>query len=243
MANLIYLLIGSVFGSFCTVVGYRIPLKQSIASPRSHCSSCGKTLQAMDLIPVFSYLFRRGKCHYCHSRIQPIHFWIELFAAFAFYYSLQQVSFPPLVLLVFFFFAFILSVSDYLYFLLPNLLLFFFLLSLTILKFYYSLGDPLIDLLSASLLFLFCYLLFKIFPHSFGGGDIKLLVLLTWIFGFSISLVSLFIASVTALLFIMGISIKRNKLWADPIPFAPFIFLGYTIGLLFPDIQSLYFYF
>ncbi len=65
---LLYLfLVGSVFGSFYNVVGMRVPVGESIVHPRSHCSSCKRSLTATDLVPVFSYLFLKGKCRGCET--------------------------------------------------------------------------------------------------------------------------------------------------------------------------------
>lgn len=60
---------GLCWGSFLNVWIFRIPEKRSIANGRSACMSCGHTLNALDLIPLFSYLFLRGKCRYCKSKI------------------------------------------------------------------------------------------------------------------------------------------------------------------------------
>ena len=60
---------GLIIGSFLNVCIYRIPKKQSIVSPPSHCTGCDTRLKALDLIPVFSWIFLRGKCRYCGARV------------------------------------------------------------------------------------------------------------------------------------------------------------------------------
>lgn len=62
-------LFGIVIGSFLNVCILRIPLKESIAKDRSHCMSCGYQLKWYDLIPLFSYIFLRGKCRKCKAHI------------------------------------------------------------------------------------------------------------------------------------------------------------------------------
>lgn len=62
-------LFGIVIGSFLNVCILRIPNKESVAKDRSHCMSCGYQLAWYDLIPLFSYLFLRGKCRKCGSHI------------------------------------------------------------------------------------------------------------------------------------------------------------------------------
>jgi leader peptidase (prepilin peptidase)/N-methyltransferase len=60
---------GTYIGSFLNVIIIRTPLKESFVSGRSHCMTCGKTLKWYHLVPVFSWLFLRGKCGYCKSKI------------------------------------------------------------------------------------------------------------------------------------------------------------------------------
>lgn len=64
-------LFGLAIGSFLNVCIYRIPEKQSISFPPSHCMSCGHKLSVMDLFPLFSYIFLGGKCRYCKEKISP----------------------------------------------------------------------------------------------------------------------------------------------------------------------------
>ena len=74
----IIFIFGLLIGSFLNVCIYRIPLEQSIVSPPSHCPNCETRLKPFDLIPLFSYLIFRGKCHYCSLKISPRYFLVEL---------------------------------------------------------------------------------------------------------------------------------------------------------------------
>lgn len=60
---------GIVIGSFLNVCIYRIPQKEDIVRESSHCMSCGHRLKWYDLVPLFSYLFLKGKCRYCGSKL------------------------------------------------------------------------------------------------------------------------------------------------------------------------------
>ena len=62
---------GLAFGSFMGVVVHRVPKKESIVRPRSRCPNCGHQLAALDNIPVFSWLARKGRCRYCGAKISP----------------------------------------------------------------------------------------------------------------------------------------------------------------------------
>ena len=62
-------LFGIVVGSFLNVCIYRLPEGESIVKVPSHCMSCGAQLRWFDLVPLFSWLFLRGKCRRCKAAI------------------------------------------------------------------------------------------------------------------------------------------------------------------------------
>ena len=62
-------LIGVCVGSFLNVLIDRLPKKQKLVKSRSICPLCKKTLRAIDLVPILSFLLLRGKCRYCKKKI------------------------------------------------------------------------------------------------------------------------------------------------------------------------------
>ncbi len=62
-------LVGLCIGSFLNVVIYRLEKEESVAKGRSYCPYCKHQLIWLDLVPVFSFLFLRGKCRYCGEKI------------------------------------------------------------------------------------------------------------------------------------------------------------------------------
>jgi len=66
---LVFTLLGLFVGSFLNVCIDRLPRGQSIIHPRSHCAACNRKLGNLDLIPLFSYLWLRGRCRYCRAHI------------------------------------------------------------------------------------------------------------------------------------------------------------------------------
>ena len=74
-------LLGLVFGSFCNAWAWRLAHGESIAHGRSHCAVCGHPLAARDLVPLFSWLFLRGRCRYCGAPISPRYPAVELVSA------------------------------------------------------------------------------------------------------------------------------------------------------------------
>ena len=66
---IIIFLFGIVIGSFVNVLIYRLPKNENIVVVNSHCMSCGHQLKWYDLVPLFSWIFLRGKCRYCKEKI------------------------------------------------------------------------------------------------------------------------------------------------------------------------------
>lgn len=75
---------GTLIGSFLNVVIWRLPREEKISRGLSRCPSCGHELGPLDLIPVISYLFSRGRCRYCAAKISPRYPIIEIITAILF---------------------------------------------------------------------------------------------------------------------------------------------------------------
>ena len=127
--TVLFFIYGIVLGSFFNVVGLRVPKKESIVKPPSHCPKCKRRLTVVDLIPVFSYLFLRGKCHSCGTKISPIYVMTEFVTGmlFAFSYWYIGFSFELIVAILFVSLLMIIIVSDIAYMLIPDKVLLFFL--------------------------------------------------------------------------------------------------------------------
>ena len=58
-------LVGVIFGSFINLAADRLPRRESLLRPRSHCRSCGRVLDFVDLMPIGGYIIRGGRCAGC----------------------------------------------------------------------------------------------------------------------------------------------------------------------------------
>lgn len=79
---------GLLIGSFLNVVVWRLPLRESLVAPGSHCPRCGHPVRWWDNLPVVSWVVLRGKCRDCHEPISVRYPIVEfvtglLFAAIA----------------------------------------------------------------------------------------------------------------------------------------------------------------
>lgn len=225
------LLFGLVFGSFFNVVGLRIPKKESIVHPPSHCTTCNRRLTAIDLIPVFSYLFLGGKCRTCHSKISPIYMVTELVTGVLFAFAVWKVGINVelAVALLFISLLAIIVVSDIAYMLIPDKVLLFF-LPLLVLGRIVSPLEPWWDsILGAVVGFGILFLIAIISKGGMGGGDIKLFFLIGLVLGTLQTLLTLFIASVIGMIVGIVVLKVRGKGRKTPVPFGPSIALAAII--------------
>ena len=81
---LLIFIIGTLFGSFSTLAVYRLPLHKDITHERSFCPNCEHKLSFLDMIPVLSYIFLRGKCRYCGKKIRIRYLLLEVFTGIVF---------------------------------------------------------------------------------------------------------------------------------------------------------------
>jgi len=78
------LLLGSAVGSFLNVVIYRLPAGLNLSYPASHCPKCGHPIRPRDNIPVFGWIFLKGKCRDCKAAISVRYPLVEGFCALLF---------------------------------------------------------------------------------------------------------------------------------------------------------------
>ena len=73
--------IGAIAGSFFNCVIYRVPRDISLVSPGSNCPVCKHKINPIYNIPIFSYIFLRGRCKYCKSHISWTYPAVEIITA------------------------------------------------------------------------------------------------------------------------------------------------------------------
>lgn len=221
----LFFIYGLIFGSFFNVVGLRVPKNKSIVFPPSHCTACDRRLGALDLVPVYSYLFLRGKCRGCGFKISPIYPLMELITGilFALSYRILGFGFELIVAIVFISLLVIISVSDIAYMLIPNKILFPFGILLILLRLVSPLNPWWSSFAGAAIGFSLLFLIAVISKGGMGGGDIKLFFIIGIVLGPVQTLLTLFIASLIGT--IVGvIFLKRTRQGRKtPIPFGPSI--------------------
>ena len=225
---LLFFVVGTIFGSFYNVVGYRVPKGESLLYPSSHCTKCNHKLGPLELIPILSFLFLGGKCKNCGDKISWFYPIFELSSGILFMlsYIVFGFSLECLLSIVFISMLLIIIISDYQTMTIPDSVLIVFSIIILIIKFFIvGIEGVGLSLLHAILAFAFMFLL-KLFGNflfkkeSMGDGDIKLLAVFGLMFGFAMSVISVFIAAIIGLP-ISLIILKKNS--SHEIPFGPFL--------------------
>ena len=114
--------LGLIFGSFATALAHRLPRGESVSTGRSKCPNCGYTIGALENIPVFSWLFLRGRCKNCGNKISARYPLIELTTALLFVGAAAKFGFTAeaFIFAGFFWALVVLTVIDLEFKLLPN---------------------------------------------------------------------------------------------------------------------------
>ncbi len=229
--------VGAVLGSFLNCAAWRIAHGESWTKGRSHCPGCGHTLSALDLVPVLSWLFLRGRCRYCGRKLSARYPLTELFFALVAAACLLRDGLTPLLArdMVFLCCLFLLSLVDLESYIIPDGCHIVSAAAwLAWLPFSgWGLREILLHL-AAALCFgggvmLIGLLVGKALKkESLGGGDVKLFAVMGLYLGFVGSLFALMLSCVFGLLLAL---VKRGE--EGRIPFGPAIAAATAVMLLF----------
>jgi len=227
----VFFVVGLVCGSFFNVLIWRIPRRESIIFPTSHCPGCRHPLSPRELIPVVSYVLQRGRCRHCGQRISWQYPLIELITAAGFvFYATREPAWPALVArLLLFSLLLVAGAIDLRHQRLPNVItipgavlgVVLAMLGWTI-PFWSSLLGMLV---SGGLL-----LAIALMTNGMGMGDVKLAALIGAFIGPWPALGSIFIASASGALIGLVYLFVTKQGRKTPIPFGPFLALGALLG-------------
>lgn len=254
---IIIFLFGSALGSFIAVIVGRFNTSLPFLKGHSICFSCNVELQKRDLVPIFSFLFLKGRCRYCQSKIPKETIFIEILmgmlsilAAFKhgfLFYDLSLLAIGYWLLIVAIFALILLiSVYDLKHFIIPD--------SFLVTLFVFSLLHNWIldssfwllytDFISGIILMMPFLLIFLISKGTWlGFGDVKYIAVIGFLLGLvqglSAVVLSFWIGAAFSLI-VLAVKkvvsstslplLKNNFTIKSEIPFGPFLSLGLIIS-------------
>lgn len=232
--------LGLVVGSFLNVCIHRLPRRESVAWPASHCTSCGRTLRWFENIPVVSWVALRARCAGCGARIAATYPIVEMTTAALFAAGFSVYGLTPLlaVRLLFGCALIVLFVIDLEHKILPNAIT----LPGIVVGFLASLALPpgwlaslLGIVLGGGIPFAIAEAYARLRGHEgLGMGDVKMLAMIGAFLGWQSMLVTLVFASFAGSIVGIGfIAAGRGLKYA--LPFGTFLAVGAGVAIFFGD--------
>lgn len=234
------IIFGLCFGSFLNVLILRIPKDESVLFPASHCFACGKKLKFYHNIPLFSYIFLRGKCGFCSAKISIQYPLIEAISglfAFLVYlrfgFSLESIFIGIAILLLL-----ALSVIDFRFKEVPD--------SLNFSAFVFAfIGGILwhkdfLFITGSAFAFAGFFTMLRFAFQSFankealGEGDIIIVATIAALLGWKVAFVAIFLGAVFALIPLLFLG-KNAK-----VAFIPFLYAGLLVCLFLNDFIEMF---
>ena len=235
-------LFGAVIGSFLNVCIHRLPRRESVVWPASHCPTCGGQIAFYDNIPLLSYLLLGGRCRACQAPISIHYPIIEAanavgYAAIFWYFGLTWHAAAYAVL---FSALLVVTGTDLSHKIIPNVvtlpgILLGLLGAVTILP--VGLLNSLLGVLVGGgilwgLAWASPYLFGK---EGMGGGDIKLIAMVGAFLGWKPALLTIMIGSLVGSVIGVGLIAAKVIQRDQYLPFGPFLALGAVLSLFFHE--------
>lgn len=222
-------LIGAAVGSFLNVIIDRLPARQSLIRPPSHCPNCDTLLRPHDNIPLFSYLSLGGKCRYCRAPIPRRVLVVEgvttvIFSAIGYRFGVSLESGIFLFYAAFLITVIVIDLEQQL--ILNEILLAA--IPVAVFAAIYLPGGPtvvssLLGMLVGGGLMVVIFVLAR---GGMGGGDVKLVAVIGLMTGIPGVILAVFLSIVSGGVVATGLLVARRRGRRDAIPFGPFLAFG-----------------
>jgi len=244
---ILFVILGAAIGSFLNRVIDRLPAGKSIAYTPSSCDACQHHLSWPDLFPVFSYIFLRGRCRYCKSKIPQRVFWVELGTGLLTAGLFWQFGWKPILPVTIVYSAVLITIAviDLNQQLILNKITYPFLLIALIVNFFvpklFSWHNLLFGLLGGAVGFLILFLPAVIYRKGMGLGDVKMAALVGLMTGFPNVIGAVFGGIILGGLVAIILLVFKIKSRKEGIPFGPYLSLA-TIFTFFCGSRIIHWY-
>ncbi len=243
MEWVIVFILGAAIGSFLNVLIVRTPIDQSVSFPASHCMSCETPLRAWHNVPILSWLFLRGKCAFCGTKISIQYPIVEILSALIFLFSALKlgITFQAFCIAMVFSLLLALSVIDFRYKMVPDSInlsaLTFAVFSVTSFgEFATHFNNAL--LMAGGFTLMRFYLSYAIKKEAMGEADIMIAATMGAVLGIKLALVAVFLSAILALPALLLTRTEDEE--SHQLPFIPFLAFAMWIVLMFDTQVALY---
>jgi len=233
--------IGLVFGSFLGVVLFRLNRKSGIFAGRSECPLCQHRLSWLDLVPIISFSYLKGKCRYCHKKIPNIYPIAEVTTGLIFvsYCQLNYfcLDYNKLFGLILVFLFLIVLFFDYKYYIVPDkilVLIFIVAFVRTALLYPNGLLGLLITGFAVALFFAIIYLVSQ--GRWIGLGDVKLAFVIGFVLGYPQALIVILGSIWVGALWGIGLILLKKATLKTALPFGSFLSAATVLFVIFKDV-------
>lgn len=226
--------VGAIIGSFLNVVAYRLPRRESLVKPGSHCPNCGTAIKAYDNVPVFGWLMLHGRCRSCGEHISARYPVVEaVCAVLAVAVVLTKNSAYEIVLGLMLVAVLVpVALIDLEYRIIPN--------RITLPAAIAAIAAGLVldpsavpeQLMAGAAAGGFLLMFALVYPRGMGMGDVKLAAVLGLFLGRSVAvalLVGVLAGTLVGIVVIARVGTAKGRKTA--VPFGPFLALGGIVAL------------
>jgi leader peptidase (prepilin peptidase) / N-methyltransferase len=232
--NVYVFALGAILGSFYNVVIYRLPRKLSISHGTSFCPQCKHRIMPLELIPIVSFLFLKGKCAHCHTPISIRYPLIEFITGVAFLLSYLRfgLSYSTLIAMALASICIIVTMIDIdtmeIY---DRFNIMILVLALITILWLSPLG--LIDHFFGFFIISVPLYIIAIITNGIGGGDIKLIAVAGLLLGYQATLVAFFIGVILGGMVAVYLLVTKQTQMKSLIAFGPYLCIGIFIAFLY----------
>lgn len=241
VVTVLVLVTGLVVGSFLNVCIHRLPRRESIAFPASHCPACGRSLAWFENVPVLAYVALGGRCRSCRAVIGLRYPLVELTTGALFVVHYSQLGLEPLLVprLVLASAMVALFAIDLEHQLLPNAIT----LPGIVAGFVFSLFLPpgwssslLGILLGGAIPWAIAEAWFRVRQEeAMGGGDIKMLAMIGAFLGWPLMLLTLVLASFLGSIVGLAVIAWGRGTMKSLLPFGTFLAIATVVSSLYGE--------
>jgi leader peptidase (prepilin peptidase) / N-methyltransferase len=229
---------GLLVGSFLNVSIYRLPRRESLLWPASHCPGCNRALSWFENVPVVSWLLLRGRCRTCRVAISPAYPLVELITAVVYAGGYAIYGWTPLlaVRLLFASAMIVLFVIDLRHRILPNIIT----VPGIVAGLIFSVALPpgwmaslLGALIGGGLLFAIAETYYRVRGvEGLGMGDVKMLAMIGAFLGWQLTIVTLILASFSGSVVGVGMIATGRGGAQAALPFGTFLAVGALVAAI-----------